>query len=117
MLRWFEQQVDGGTAGRGPSGEMRRFSAGIRVVTALMCTVMLLANEEGIERWPTLILVIYCTWSAYLLWAEAAERSRIAGVWPYWIDVAWSCLVMKLFSTGTAMMLSLIHISEPTRPY
>ena len=112
MLRLFDQQVEGGgaVAGRGPSGEMRRFSAGIRVVTALMCTVMLLANEERIGPLPTLILVLYCGWSAYLLWAEATERSRIAGAWPYAIDVLWSCLVIKLFSTGTAMMIvTLVH--------
>jgi len=111
MLRLFEQQVDGGSAtGRGPSGEMRRFSAGIRVVTALMCTVMLLANEERIGPWPTLILGLYCAWSAYLLWAEATDRSRIAGAWPYGIDIVWSCLLIKLFSTGTAMMIvTLVH--------
>ncbi len=110
MLRLFEQADGGSTAGRGPSGEMRRFSAGIRVVTALMCTVMLLANEAQIGPWPTLLLGVYCAWSAYLLWVEATERSRITGLWPYWIDVVWSCLALKVFTTGTAMMvLTLVH--------
>ncbi|HKX41428.1 MAG TPA: histidine kinase [Burkholderiaceae bacterium] len=97
--------------GRGPSAEMRRFSAGIRVVTALMCTVLLLAGEQQTVPWPKLILVAYCAWSAWLLWVEATERSsRVNGVWPYWIDVAWSCLVLKVFSAGTAMMtVTLIH--------
>ncbi|HKW84605.1 MAG TPA: histidine kinase, partial [Burkholderiaceae bacterium] len=41
---------------------------------------------------------------------EATARSRIAGVWPYGIDVVWSCLLIKLFSTGTAMMIvTLVH--------
>ena len=111
VLRWFEQQSDGVTMGRGPSAEMRRFSAGIRVVTALMCTVLLLAGEQQTVPWPKLILVAYCAWSAWLLWVEATERSsRVNGVWPYWIDVAWSCLVLKVFSAGTAMMtVTLIH--------
>ncbi|HEY9064273.1 MAG TPA: histidine kinase [Burkholderiaceae bacterium] len=99
------------TTGRGPSAEMRRFSAGIRVVTALMCTVLLLAHDEHIGAGAMLILVLYCTWAAWLLWVEATERSsRINGVWPYWIDVAWSCLVLKVFSAGTAMMIvTLVH--------
>jgi len=34
MLRLFEEQVNGATAGKGLSAEMRRFSVGICVVTA-----------------------------------------------------------------------------------
>ena len=33
MLRLFEEQVNGATAGKGPSAEMRRFSVGICVAT------------------------------------------------------------------------------------
>ena len=64
MLRLFDEQFNVATAGRGPSAEMRRFSAGIRVVTALLCTVMLLANEERVGPWPLSILMLYSAWSA-----------------------------------------------------
>lgn len=51
MLRLFEEQASDGTAGGGPSAEMRRFSAGIRVVTALLCTIMLLARDSQVGPW------------------------------------------------------------------
>jgi signal transduction histidine kinase len=111
MLRLLEEHMGGGaTAGKGPSAEMRRFSAGIRVVTALLCTVMLLANEEYVGLGALSVLMLYCAWSAYLLWIEASEKSRTVGVWPYWVDVIWSCLTIKLFAAGTMMMIiTLVH--------
>ena len=110
MLRLFDEQFNVATAGRGPSAEMRRFSAGIRVVTALLCTVMLLANEERVGSWPLSILMLYSAWSAYLLWIEASEKSHVTGLWPYWVDVLWSCLIIKLFTAGTMMMvITLVH--------
>jgi len=100
MLRLFEQQVDGGSAtGRGPSGEMRRFSAGIRVVTALMCTVMLLANEERIGPWPTLILGLYCAWSALAFIDLARTNGEKARTW------RWSLAILLLPVVGAAAYL------------
>jgi signal transduction histidine kinase len=95
---------------RGPSAEMRRFSAGIRVVTALLCTVILLSGEDNIGHDAISILGAYCGWSAYQLWIEAAGKARAPSVWPYWIDVAWSCLTMKLFVGSRMMMIiTLVH--------
>jgi len=94
----------------GPSSEMRRFSAGIRVVTALMCTVLLLSTGGRDGRLPEGVLVAYSLWSAWLLWAEARQKPRITGVWPFWVDVAWSCAAMKMFAAGSSMMLvTLVH--------
>jgi signal transduction histidine kinase len=97
--------------GEGPSGEMRRFSAGIRVVTALICTVLLLATSGPAPLESMGLLLGYNLWSAYLLWAEATQHPRrIMGVWPYWLDVAWSCAAMKFFGAASAMMvLTLVH--------
>ena len=44
----------------GPSGEMRRFTAGIRVVTALLSTVLLIGNEPNISTWAISVLMLYC---------------------------------------------------------
>jgi hypothetical protein len=33
----------------GPSAEMRRFSAGLRVVTALMCSMLLISSKPAID--------------------------------------------------------------------
>jgi signal transduction histidine kinase len=111
MLRLFEEQAsDDEAAGGGPSAEMRRFSAGIRVVTALLCTIMLLAQGPHVGPWPIGTLMAYCIWSAYLLLIEATEQSYVAGLWPYWIDVLWACMIIKLFVVGDMMMIiTLVH--------
>jgi signal transduction histidine kinase len=110
MLRLFEEQANDEAAGGGPSAEMRRFSAGIRVVTALLCTIMLLVPTPQVGLWPVGALMIYCAWSAYLLWIEATEQSHVVGLGPYWIDVLWSCVTMKLFvASGQMMIITLVH--------
>jgi len=110
MLRLLEEQASDEAAGGGPSAEMRRFSAGIRVVTALLCTIMLLAGVPQVESWPVGALLIYCAWSAYLLWIEATEQSHVVGMGPYWIDVLWACMTMKLFVASSKMMIiTLVH--------
>ena len=94
----------------GPSGEMRRFIAGIRVVTALLCTVLLIASEAHISVWAISILLAYCLWSGWVLWVEASGRSHHTALWPYWIDVAWACVTMKLLPVGTMMLIiTLVH--------
>jgi signal transduction histidine kinase len=94
----------------GPSGEMRRFTAGIRVVTALLCTVLLIAKEPEVGTFALFVLLAYCLWSGWVLWTEATGRGRGSALWTYWVDVAWSCLTMKMLSAGTMMMvLTLVH--------
>ena len=89
---------------------MRRFTAGIRVITALLCTVLLIAKEPSLGALPLSVLLAYCLWAAWVLWTEANGRGRGSALWTYWIDVAWSCLTMKLLSSGTMMMvLTLVH--------
>jgi len=110
MLRLIEELTNDEAAASGRSGEMRRFSAGIRVVTALLCTTMLLARNQQVGLWPFGVLMVYCAWSAYLLWTEATEQSHELGLWPYWIDVLWACVTMKLFVTsGMMMIVTLVH--------
>ena len=110
MLRLIAEQANDEAPGGGPSPEMRRFSAGIRVVTALLCTIMLLAQAPQVEPGPVGSLMLYCAWSAYLLWIEATEQSHVVGLWPYWIDVLWSCVTMKLFvASGQMMIITLVH--------
>ncbi len=89
---------------------MRRFTAGIRVVTALLCTMLLIANTPHLTALPLSVLLAYCLWSGWVLWTEASGRGRGSALWTYWIDVGWSCLTMKLLSAGTMMMvLTLVH--------
>ncbi len=57
VSRLFETPSGGVPAGRGPSLEMRRFSAGIGVITALLCTVLLLTDGRRIGPWPLSVLI------------------------------------------------------------
>jgi len=110
LLRLMEEATSASGDRSGPSAEMRRFSAGIRVVTALLCTTLLLIDDDHVGHWDASILLAYGAWSGWLLWLEATERPGIVGLWPYWIDVTWSCVVMKLYTAGTMMMvITLIH--------
>ena len=87
------------------SAEIRRFSSGIRLVSALLCTVMIVANERHIDVWTVIDLCTYALWSGWLLWREARGSGAEAALWPYWIDVGWSCLIMKLSTTSSMMMV------------
>jgi signal transduction histidine kinase len=95
----------------GLSGEMRRFTAGIRVVTALLCAVLLVANEAHIGNNLVLLpLVLYCLWAGWVLWVEAQGRARGSALWNYWVDVAWACITMKLLvASATMLVITLVH--------
>jgi hypothetical protein len=110
MLRLFQDQDRDEAPGGGPSAEMRRFSAGIRVVTALLCAIMLLARGQPVVFGPAAVLMAYSAWSAWVLWNEATGQAHSLGLWPYWIDVLWACLTMKLFPASAMMMIiTLVH--------
>ena len=82
----------------------------MRVVTALLCTTLLIENEPQLSSRAAAVLVAYCVWSGVLLWLEASGRARRTGQWTYWVDVLWTCLTMKLTTSGTMMMvLTLVH--------
>ena len=87
------------------SAEIRRFSAGIRLVIALLCTVLIVANEPHLSAATVTVLCAYGLWAGWLLWREARGAGPGPALWPYWIDVGWSCLVMKLSTTASMMMV------------
>jgi signal transduction histidine kinase len=89
----------------GPSAELRRFSAGMRIVNALLCMVLLISAQSAFDAWALPLLVSYSAWAAYVLWLESRGRARHSALLCYWIDVAWSCLVLQLFDSGTMMMI------------
>lgn len=89
----------------GPSVEMRRFSAGMRVITALLVTTLFFAYESQAHVLTVALVFSYCLWSAWLLWLEANGRAPQSVLWAYWVDVAWSCLIIKLWSVGAMMMV------------
>lgn len=110
MLRLLQEQAGDQGTGGGPSAEMRRFSAGIRVVTAFLCTIMLLASGQPAGFGLVGVLVAYSAWSAWVLWSEASDDSQVLGLWSYWLDVLWACAVMKLFAvSGMMMIITLVH--------
>jgi signal transduction histidine kinase len=102
---------DTGLGVPGLSGEVRRFTAGIRVVTALMCALLLAAAESPLSSSAAfVVLVPYCLWAGWVLWREARGRTRMSALWAYWIDVAWSCVTMKLLSSAALVwVVTLVH--------
>jgi len=95
----------------GPSVEMRRCSAGVRVVTALMCSALIINSEAHIASTSAYVMLAYNAWAGWLLWSEARERPLVSSLLAYWVDVVWACAMMKLFSIGvmTMMFVTLIH--------
>lgn len=94
---------------KGLSADMRRFSAGMRVITALLCTMLLMTGRSEIGFWSLVILQTYCLWAGLLLWIEASGQVSHSGLWLYGVDIVWSCLTMKLWSSGALMILTLVH--------
>ena len=94
---------------KGPSVELRRFSAGMRVITALLCTALLLTQETSVNYLTLALFVIYSLWAGWLLWMNANGRARntvlYSVLYSYWIDVAWAALTMKLWSASAMMMM------------
>lgn len=90
----------------GPPAEIRRFWAGMRIVIALLVATLMFSSERDIAGRALAVMSLYFTWSAWLLWVEANDQSPFSALWTYWIDVAWSCLMMAFWREG-AMMLTL----------
>src|SRR5262245_12720763 len=88
----------------GPSLEMRRFSAGIRAIVALICTALLVGTEPlGVVA--VSVLLIYDLWASYVIWTEATGRVFQRPLLLYWIDVTWSVTALHFTSAGTMMMV------------
>jgi signal transduction histidine kinase len=88
---------------------MRRFSAGMRTIVALLTTSVLIALEKGTPPLAVATLLAYSAWSGIVLWSEARGRPFAHSLLCYWIDVAWTVLTLKL-ATGTAMLvLAAVH--------
>jgi len=94
----------------GPSAEMRRFSAGLRVVTALMCSLLLISSKPAVDLGAGITMLVYIAWAGVLMWSDARERPVVSGLAAYWLDVAWATSMMWHFSVGNMMlMLALVH--------
>jgi signal transduction histidine kinase len=94
----------------GLSFEMQRFSDGIRVVIALLCTVLLLGAEKPPQPAALLLLMVYDLWSGLLLWARA-RRLRVGPTLLHlWLDAAWSCAMLQATDGASQMLiLTLVH--------
>ncbi len=93
------------TGPRGQTAEVRRFAAGIRLITALLVAVLILTDYQTTGTMVPAVLLAYGVWSAWLLWGEANAMPRATGVWLYWVDVAWACGCMQLVSGRTDLLV------------
>src|SRR5688572_24904572 len=71
------RQVPRRSVAGGPSVEMRRFSAGMRAIVALLCTPLLIAAEPHLGPWAVGVMLAYALWAGWVLWAEATARPRL----------------------------------------
>ena len=100
----------GGNGREGQTAEVRRFASGIRLITALLVTLLILTDHQHRATHPiSALLLAYAVWSAWLLWGEANSAPRSSGVWLYWVDVAWACSCMH-FSAGNTELLVMTFV-------
>ncbi|MBO9686260.1 sensor histidine kinase [Roseateles chitosanitabidus] len=89
---------------------MRRFSAGLRVVTALLVSVLLISIKPTLDLGAGLTMLAYIAWSGAFMWADVHDRPLVSGLAAYWLDVAWASAMMWHFNIGNMMlMLALVH--------
>lgn len=84
--------------------EVRRFSAGIRAIVALLCCLLIGIDEPPAGALTLSVLLAYVLWAGYLVRAEAANRPVRPRLLLFWIDVAWSAAVAHLSPEATMMM-------------
>ncbi|MES2715598.1 MAG: histidine kinase [Pseudomonadota bacterium] len=88
----------------GPSAEMRRFSAGMRAIMAMLVTLILFGGSEPYGRLISSLLLAYPLWAAWVLWAEASGRTRGPALWHYIVDVGWTAVLLQLTDDSTHML-------------
>lgn len=87
----------------GLSAEMRRFTAGIRTVTALLTTMlMLLPGHAGTDG--VMLLLVYGAWAGFVLGCEANGRPLRGPLLHLWIDVTWTVLLVQLAPAEKALL-------------
>jgi signal transduction histidine kinase len=84
---------------------MRRFSAGIRAILAVLCTALIVADEHSVSRVALAVLLAYDLWAAAVLWGEASGRTPRRPLLHYWIDATWAVAVLQLTTSAAAMMV------------
>lgn len=89
----------------GPSAEMRRFSAGMRAIVAVLCTLLLFGGAPLLSPAVAVLLLVYGIWSAHVLWTEATGRRFGHSVVDYWIDVTWAAVTLQLTATAPDMLV------------
>ena len=89
----------------GPSAEMRRFSAGMRAIVAILCTLLLFGGPRSPGPVAAVVLLAYGVWSAHVLWTEATGRRYAHSVLHYWVDVTWAAVTLQLTATATDMLV------------
>ena len=89
----------------GPSAEMRRFSAGMRAIVAILCTLLLFSGARPPSAVAAAVLLAYGLWSAHVLWIEATGRRYDHSVLYYWVDIGWAAVTLQLTAGATNMLV------------
>ncbi len=92
------------SAWSGTSSEMRRFSAGMRVIVVLLCALLLFGAGRPTYA-AAIVLLAYGIWAARVLWVEAIGQSQSNALLNYWIDAAWTAAMLQLAPSATNMLV------------
>lgn len=87
------------------SGEIRRFAAGIRVIVALMTTLLLLFGDTPVSLTASAALLAYGLWSGWVLWTEARGLPTRRPLLNYWVDALWAVALIHLTGANSTMLV------------
>lgn len=91
------------------SAEMRRFSAGLRAIAALLCTFLLVSGENRLDAAAVAALLGYDLWAGALLWAQSRGWRWGGTLAHYTTDVIWAVGLSHLSSESLpAIALTLV---------
>ena len=84
---------------------MRRFSAGMRVIVAMLCMLLLFGGAQAPAAAAAGLLLTYGLWAGHILWAEASGRPPGRALLHYWVDVTWSAAMLHLTASAADMLV------------
>ena len=88
----------------GPSAEMRRFSAGMRAIVAMLVSLIMLGGSAPRGLALTTTLLVYALWAGWVLWAEASGRARGPALWHFVLDITWTAVLLQLTDDAAHML-------------
>lgn len=82
---------------------MARFAAGLRCIVAALCGALLAAGDAPLPAALLATVVVYGLWVGLVLLAQARGQPLAQPLLLYWIDIAWSGLLLQLSDANDSL--------------